>query len=169
MERVPSSGYLGEHVARRVEYGWGTHDLRLFTPPVGMGLLNQVIPSLGASPEAVRGVRKLVNKITLWLLTPRGGDMINPTYGNPMLGPTMDAHPIRARAQMHQTIRAAERYFMREEDRGLPADEQLAKLELLHFEVVPGGLKIRLRVHTKAGTDQEVELPLTDPEIVDGY
>lgn len=168
MERVPSPELLGEHIARRVSYGWGSYDVNFMEGvlPEGKALISF---SFGVSGSASQGVQKLINKIVLWLFTARGSHPIHPEYGSSFLSNIFSQSAVKARSVISAELSNLTHLWLAEINAGLPDVERLSNLVLESFDVQGGSLRLKVRVVTAAGDSVPVVLPIKKPEIVYGY
>lgn len=168
MERVPSPELLGEHVARRVSYGWGNYDINFMEGvlPAGKALISF---SFGFGGSASQGVQKLINKVVLWLFTERGSHPIHQEYGSSFLSNIFSQDIVKARAVINTELSNLTRLWLDDINAGLPDVERLSNLVLESIDVQGGSIRLKVRILTAAGDSVPVVLPIKKPEIVYGY
>lgn len=168
VERVPSAEYFGMHVLQRLTSGWGTYDVHIMQGVAPEG--NQRITlSFGLQPAAARGVQKLVARIVLWLLTRKGSDLLDGDYGSKLFIPASVSNQLQARAYVSSALTDMLYAWKAKGDQGLPPDERLKTIDVLSVVARPGGLMVRVKVTTQAGSHVDAVLPVAAPEVTYGY
>lgn len=109
------------------------------------------IIQMGIAPKTVSGVHKLAQFITKLLLTTKGSDLFDPTYGSSLLFLLKQSQSQEALADLRAGIATHLRDVRRQAiasqtNLALPSDERLQDLQLLSVDFDPVNVKFDIEV-----------------------
>ena len=134
------------------------------TPRYDVSILNTTsagtIVSSGDG-ERIYGVKKLVQRVILELLTVKGSMTFNPEVGCTFLS-NLKKKPIYSEFDVKNIFLAAKidiiNRLKQEEDTNTPDDERLENMSLTTITLVPGRLLLTIAIKNKAGTKDSLTI-----------
>ena len=113
--------------------------------------------------QAVSGIQKLVQRVWLLLLTEQGTVFADPNAGTEFFTLARTGR-LATDADVTLNFRLAAdeivTYLKNSTPASAPADEQIASVELVTFDLVPGSLTLTVLVTAASGTTRQVVLPV---------
>jgi phage baseplate assembly protein W len=121
-----------------------------------------------ASPQGpvVNGLEVVANKVVKYLLTIKGSDMVDPTYGCTLMEYTQITknHLPRLQLELLSAIKNCKAFIQANEQKDSAGDYRLRNIELIKLEYGRAPLKdtvhIHLRITARSGKDALLEIPL---------
>lgn len=123
------------------------------------GVVTMGIPPV---PRILRGIDKLAQIVTLYMLRNPGQDVLDPTEGTgfrDMIGQYNFTSPEEVRAVVSQRIKQAEKQLLAAQPVGVgTASERLKSLTLkdMVFDSGTSGLFVRIRLVSEAGSEADL-------------